>query len=46
MYDIPTDLKPKLVSPKDADKLVDFDWDVVIHNQRAWTTRFNREIAG
>jgi putative spermidine/putrescine transport system substrate-binding protein len=42
---IPDDLKPKLVSPTDAARLVDFDWGTVIHNQRAWTTRFNREIA-
>ncbi len=27
-------------------KLVDFDWDAVIRNQRAWAARFNREIAG
>ena len=43
---IPPDLAPKLIGPKDAAKLVDFNWDVVIANQRAWTTRFNREIAG
>ena len=43
---IPDDLKSKLVSPGEAASLVDFDWSVVIHNQRAWTSRFNREIAG
>ena len=43
---IPDVLKPKLVSPADAMHLVDFDWDVVNRNQRAWVTRFNREIAG
>jgi len=43
---IPADLKPKLVSFAEAARLVDFDWSAVIHNQRAWTTRFNREIAG
>jgi len=43
---IPDDLKAKLVNPKAATRLVDFDWDVVNRNQRAWTTRFNREIAG
>lgn len=42
---VPDDLKAKLVSPADAARLVDFDWSTVIHNQRAWTTRFNREIA-
>jgi putative spermidine/putrescine transport system substrate-binding protein len=31
---------------EDVSKLVDFDWDVVIRNQQAWTGRFNREIAG
>jgi putative spermidine/putrescine transport system substrate-binding protein len=43
---IPADLKPKLVSAADAQRLVDFDWDVVNRNQRTWVTRFNREIAG
>lgn len=43
---VPDDLKPKLVLADDAKKLVDFDWDVVIRNQTAWTNRFNREIAG
>ena len=42
---IPSGLKPKLVSPAESAQLVDFDWGSVIHNQRAWTTRFNREIA-
>jgi putative spermidine/putrescine transport system substrate-binding protein len=42
---IPGDLKPKLVDAAEAAQLVDFDWSAVIHNQRAWTTRFNREIA-
>ena len=42
---IPADLRPKLVGPAEAGRLVDFDWTAVIHNQRAWTTRFNREIA-
>ena len=44
--DIPADLKAKLVSPKEAAKLVGFNWDAVIRNQRAWSARFNREIAG
>jgi putative spermidine/putrescine transport system substrate-binding protein len=43
---IPADLNAKLVSSIEAARLVDFDWSTVIHNQRAWTTRFNREIAG
>ena len=43
---IPADLQPKLVLGPDVAKLVDFDWDVVIRNQPAWTSRFNREIAG
>ncbi len=43
---IPADLKPKLVLDADVGKLVDFDWDLVIRNQPAWSSRFNREIAG
>jgi putative spermidine/putrescine transport system substrate-binding protein len=44
--DIPSDLKAKLVSPEETAKLVDFDWETVIRNQRAWASRFNKEIAG
>jgi putative spermidine/putrescine transport system substrate-binding protein len=43
---IPADLKPKLVLDGDVSKLVDFDWDNTIRMQSAWTSRFNREIAG
>jgi putative spermidine/putrescine transport system substrate-binding protein len=43
---IPADLTTKLVTGADVAKLVDFDWDTVIRNQAAWTSRFNREIAG
>lgn len=43
---IPDVLQPKLVSAREAAGLVDFDWDIVNRNQRAWVTRFNREIAG
>lgn len=43
---IPADFAPKLVLGADVGKLVDFDWDHVISQQAAWTTRFNREIAG
>jgi putative spermidine/putrescine transport system substrate-binding protein len=43
---IPDALKPKLVLGQDVAKLVDFDWDVVVRNQAAWSSRFNREIAG
>jgi putative spermidine/putrescine transport system substrate-binding protein len=43
---IPDGLKSKLVLGEDAAKLVDFDWDQVIRNQPAWSSRFNREIAG
>jgi putative spermidine/putrescine transport system substrate-binding protein len=39
-------LAPKLVSTAEAGKLVNFDWQSVTGNQRAWTARFNREIAG
>jgi hypothetical protein len=31
------DLTPKLVNSEDAKRLVDFDWDVVNRNQRAWS---------
>src|SRR5262249_33067934 len=31
---IPADLRPKLLAPEQAASLVDFDWDVVIRNQR------------
>lgn len=43
---IPEALKPKLVLGADVGKLVDFDWDQVIRSQPAWSSRFNREIAG
>ncbi|WP_342364023.1 ABC transporter substrate-binding protein [Terrarubrum flagellatum] len=43
---VPDELKPKLVIGEDAKKLVDFDWDQVIRSQPAWSSRFNREIAG
>jgi putative spermidine/putrescine transport system substrate-binding protein len=43
---IPAELQPKLVLGAEVGKLVDFDWDAVIRNQPAWTSRFNREIAG
>ncbi len=43
---IPAELQPKLVLGADVGKLVDFDWDLVIRNQPAWSSRFNREIAG
>lgn len=43
---IPADLRPKLVLGDDVKKLVDFDWDYVISQQTAWSSRFNREIAG
>jgi putative spermidine/putrescine transport system substrate-binding protein len=43
---VPAELKAKLVTDQDVAKLVDFDWDQVIKMQSAWTSRFNREIAG
>jgi len=43
---IPPDLAPKLVLGDEVKKLVDFDWDHVISQQAAWSSRFNREIAG
>lgn len=43
---VPDALKPKLVLGPDAEKLVDFDWDVVIRSQPQWSGRFTREIAG
>ena len=43
---IPPAVQAKLLTPSQAAHLVDFDWSVAVHNQRAWTRRFNREIAG
>ena len=43
---IPDALKAKLVTGDAVGKLVDFDWDRVIKSQAAWSSRFNREIAG
>lgn len=44
---VPDDLKPKLIlGEQQVRSLVDFDWDHVIRSQAAWTSRFNREIAG
>lgn len=43
---VPEVLKSKLLLGADVGKLVDFDWDLVIRNQAAWSSRFNREIAG
>jgi putative spermidine/putrescine transport system substrate-binding protein len=43
---LPAALQAKLIGPRDLGKLVQFDWDVVNASQRAWTSRFNREIAG
>lgn len=43
---VPEALKSKLLLGADVGKLVDFDWDLVIRNQAAWSSRFNREIAG
>jgi putative spermidine/putrescine transport system substrate-binding protein len=43
---VPEDLKPKLILGDQVDRLVDFDWDVVIANQAQWGARFDREIAG
>ena len=44
---LPAELAAKLVIGEAAvNKLVDFDWDVVIRNQPRWSSRFTREIAG
>lgn len=43
---VPEALKSKLVLGSGVNQLVDFDWDVLIRNQAAWSSRFNREIAG
>ncbi|KAA2235627.1 ABC transporter substrate-binding protein [Salinarimonas soli] len=43
---LPADLRAKLLVGEDVAKLVDFDWDTVTRNQAAWSSRFNREIAG
>ena len=36
--EIPAELKPKLVLADDVRKLVDFDWEHVIHMQPQWST--------
>lgn len=44
---IPDALRTKLiVGEQQVAGLVDFDWDLIIRNQAAWTSRFNREIGG
>jgi putative spermidine/putrescine transport system substrate-binding protein len=41
------ELAAKLILGEEAvNKLVDFNWDVVIANQPRWSSRFTREIAG
>ena len=43
---LPPELAAKCVyGPADVAQLIDFDWDHVIGQQAAWTSRFNREIA-
>lgn len=44
---LPPELAGKLIMGEAAvERLVDFDWDVVIRNQPRWSSRFTREIAG
>lgn len=44
--ELPPELAAKCVyGPEDVANLVDFDWDHIIAQQSAWTSRFNREIA-
>ena len=44
--ELPPELAAKAVyGPDDVSKLIDFDWEHIIAQQAAWTSRFNREIA-
>lgn len=43
---LPPELAAKCVyGPEQVARLIDFDWDHIIAQQAAWTSRFNREIA-
>lgn len=44
--ELPPELAAKTIyGPEAVASLIDFDWDHVIAQQAAWTSRFNREIA-
>lgn len=43
---IPEELKAKLLTPEQVAAMPGFDWEYVAQQQTAWSSRFNREIAG
>ena len=43
---IPDDFKDKLLTPDQIERMPAFDWEYVAQQQTAWSSRFNREIAG
>jgi len=43
---IPDDFKDKLLTPDQIGRMPAFDWEYVAQQQTAWSSRFNREIAG
>lgn len=43
---IPDDFKDKLLTPEQIGRMPAFDWEYVAQQQTAWSSRFNREIAG
>lgn len=44
---LPPELASRVVyGEADVKRLLDFDWDLVIKNQSAWSSRFSRDIAG
>ncbi|ARO13440.1 polyhydroxybutyrate (PHB) synthase, ABC transporter periplasmic binding protein [Ketogulonicigenium robustum] len=43
---IPDDLKDKILTPEQMERLVSFDWEHIASKQSEWSSRFTREIAG
>jgi putative spermidine/putrescine transport system substrate-binding protein len=43
---ISDDFKDKLLTPEQIGRMPAFDWEYVAQQQTAWSSRFNREIAG
>jgi putative spermidine/putrescine transport system substrate-binding protein len=44
--EIPEDLKAKILTPQQMQKLVNLDWEFIAAEQPKWNSRFTREIAG
>ncbi|MET3924199.1 extracellular solute-binding protein [Devosia sp. 2618] len=43
---VPDDLKGKLLTPEQIQRMPNLDWEYIASQQAAWSSRFNREIAG